>query len=80
MLDPCSKTEHSGVKHCRHINLESDDEEEDKYAFRSCLTNSVRRAMANESPPPNIPVLTTLIADNVIVDSMGGALLLKPEV
>lgn len=48
--------------------------------FRSCLSNSVRRAMANENPLPNIPALTAPIADNVIVDFMGGAFPSKPDI
>ena len=35
--------------------------------------------MANENPLPNIPALTAPIADNVIVDFMGGAFPSKPD-
>ena len=47
--------------------------------FNSCLSNSVRKAVAANNPLPNIPVLTALVADHVIVDYMGGAFPTKPD-
>ena len=46
--------------------------------FRSCLSSSIRRAMASENPLPNIPALTAPTVDNVIVDYMGGSFPSKP--
>ena len=35
--------------------------------------------MAANNPLPNIPVLTALVADHVVVDYMGGAFPTKPD-
>ena len=74
MFDP-----DSFYKHSKKLKLPQSIEHYVNTHFHSCLSNSVRKAMAADNPLPNIPALTAPIADHVIVDYMGGAFPTKPD-
>ena len=74
MFDP-----DSFYKHSTKLKLPQSIEHYINTHFHSCLSNSVRKAMAADNPLPNIPALTTSIANHVIVDYMGGAFPTKPD-
>ena len=67
MFDP-----DSFYKHSKKLKLSQAIENYVNIHFHSCLSNSVKKAMAAHNPLPNIPALTTPVADHVIVDYMGG--------
>ena len=74
MFDP-----NNFYKHSKKLKLPQSIEHYVNTHFHSCLSNSVRKAMAADNLLPNIPALTTPIADHVIVDYMGGAFPTKPD-
>ena len=74
MFDPDSL-----YKHSKKLKLPQSIEHYVNTHFHSCLSNSVRKAMAADNPLPNIPALTAPIEDHVIMDYMGGAFPAKPN-
>ena len=74
MFDP-----NNFYKHSKKLKLPQSIKHYVNTHFYSCLSNSVRKAMAGDSPLQNIPALTAPIANHVIVDYMGGAFPTKPD-
>lgn len=72
MFDP-----DSFYRHSKKLKLSQAIENYVNIHFHSCLSNSVKKVMAAHNPLPNIPALTTLVADHVIVDYRGGTFLTK---